>query len=473
MLSTLKEKNRMKDNNKKESNGQRNGTCGTKRSYQAVLLLFLLVLCACGSDYGQRESVPSQEPSRVDTGFVLTGPNSYDSADTAILTEKNRDDNTVTFLNLNRSKYYTLSMDGTTRLTDKYGESVSLEQIQIGDIVDVTFLKSTRHLTSMQLSPEAWTNNGVSRYEMDHVRGEVTIGEDIFKLTDNTQYISLGHHIEKMDLNAADVLNFQGIGNQVLSVSVEKGHGYLRLVNDENFVGGWIEIGQSVVRQIAEDMLLVVPEGSYQVSISHRGGGGVKSVVINRNEEATLDIGDLAVAEVQTGMLLFSISPSKATVYIDGTETDVSGPVTLDYGIHQMIVKADGYKSITQYIRVGQASAGINVVLESMTATDDKDKDKDTDKDKDKDKNVTDASTGNYKIHVDSPDDVEVYLDGNYVGIAPCSFKKVAGAHVITLRRTGYTTRSYTVQVDDEDKDLSYSFADLVEIEDYEDEDDD
>lgn len=470
MSSTLKEKNRMKDNNRKESNAQRNKNCGRKRSYQAVLLLLLLVLCACGPDYGQRESAPSQEPNRVDTGFVLTGPNSYDSADTAILTEKNRDDSTVTFLNLNRSKYYTLSMDGTTRLTDKYGESVSLEQIQVGDIVDVTFLKSTRHLTSMQLSPEAWTNNGVSRYEMDHVRGEVTIGEDIFKLTDNTQYISLGHPIEKMDLNAADVLNFQGIGNQVLSVSVEKGHGYLRLVNDENFVGGWIEIGQSVVRQIAEDMLLVVPEGSYQVSISHRGGGGMKSVIINRNEEATLDIGDLAVAEVQTGMLLFSISPSKATVYIDGTETDVSGPVTLDYGIHQMIVKADGYKSITQYIRVGQASAGINVVLESMTAAEDN-KDKDTDKDKDK--NVTDASTGNYKIHVDSPDDVEVYLDGNYVGIAPCSFKKVSGAHVITLRRTGYTTRSYTVQVDNEDKDLSYSFADLVEIEDYEDEDDD
>lgn len=454
---------RMSDTVRKRNQNRRR-----KRVGSPVLFLFplLLLLCACGSDYGRQESAPSQEPSRVDTGFVLTGPNSYDSADTAILTEKNKDDGSVTFLNLNRSKYYTLSMDGTTRLTDKYGESVSLEQIRVGDIVDITFLKSSRHLVSMQRSPEAWTNEGVSRYEMDYVRGEVTIGEDIFKLTDNTQYVSLGQHIEKMDLNAADVLSFQGIGNQVLSVSVEKGHGYLRLVNDENFVGGWIEVGQAIVRQIAEDMLIVVPEGSYQVSISHKGGGGIKNVIINRNEESALDIGDLEVAEVQTGMLLFSISPSKATVYIDGTETDVSGPVTLEYGIHQMIVKADGYKSITQYIRVGQASAGINVALESMTADDDKEEEKD------KDKNVTDAASNNYKIHIDSPDDVEVYLDGNYVGIAPCSFKKTAGAHVITLRRTGYTTRSYTIQVDNEEKDLSYSFADLVKIEDTEDEED-
>ena len=114
-----------------------------------------------------------------------------------------------------------------------------------------------------------------------------------------------------------------------------------------------------------------------------------------------------------------------------------------------MIVKADGYKSITQYIRVGQASAGVNVVLESLTEEEDSKKD------------VTDVSTSYYKVHVDSPEGAEVYLDGNYVGIVPCSFKKTSGAHVITLRKTGYTTRSYTIQVDEEDKDISYSFAEL------------
>ena len=53
-------------------------------------------------------------------------------------------------------------------------------------------------------------------------------------------------------------------------------------------------------------------------------------------------------------------------------------------------------------------------------------------------------------------------MDGNYVGIAPVSFKKDAGSHVITLRKTGYTPRSYTIQVDSEDKDVTYSFAELV-----------
>lgn len=429
---------------------------GRKRLLSLLLLILGLTMAACApGSSSEMADVPSTE--EVHTGYKAPGPDSYDSADTAVLVDKNENQKLLTFLNLNRGREYTLSYDGTTKFSDKYGESVSLKQIAVGDIVDVTFLKDIKHLTQMMLSSKAWKNEGVARYEMNHIRGEVTIGEDIYKLTDNTRYLSDGQIIEAMDINASDVLSFQGIDNQVLSVCVDKGHGYLRLVNDESFVGGWIEIGQSTIQRITEDMLLVLPEGSYQVNISHRGGGGLRDVIINRNEETTLDIGDMEVPETQTGMVLFSLSPSDATLYIDGTETDASAPVTLEYGIHQLIVKAEGYKSITQYIRVGQASAGVNVVLESATASEDEEDDDN--------KDVTDVSTSYYKVHVDSPEDAEVYVNGNYVGIAPCSFKKTSGVHVVTLRMEGYKTRSYTIQVDSEEKDITFSFAELVALE--------
>ena len=65
-------------------------------------------------------------------------------------------------------------------------------------------------------------------------------------------------------------------------------------------------------------------------------------------------------------------------------------------------------------------------------------------------------------MYVDAPEGVEVYLNGSYVGISPCSFRKQSGVQVITLRKSGYETRSYTVQVDEEARDMSYSFVDLV-----------
>ncbi len=439
----------------------RKNTYSTRRITAGMLgLLTAAALAACGKTQGMGTSQgPSPSPERIDTGFVVTGPDSYDSADTAVLVDRDPQKNTLTFLNPELGRRYTLSLDDTTRFCDKYGDSLSLEQIETGEIVDITFLKSDKHLTTLQLSQKAWSYEGITRYELNTVRRQVTIGPETFKITDNTQYLSQGKNIDIMDLNPADVLCFSGIDTQVLSVRVEKGHGYLRLENDENFVGGWIEIGQSVVRRITEDMLIAVPEGNYDVTISRRGGGGTRRVAIGRDQETVLDIGDMEIPEPQSGMVLFSVSPSTAELYIDGQPIDISGPVTLEYGLHQLIARAEGYQSITQYIRVGQESAGINVELDPYEP----DSGSESSEAESTESTVSSNEISTYyKVHIDSPEDAEVYLDGSYIGKAPCSFVKSAGTHVITFRRTGYTTRSYTIQVDSEEKDISFAFADLV-----------
>lgn len=424
-----------------------------RRILSGMLLCGILALAGCGMMSGDTPAESSG--SLLDNVYEAPGPNSYDSADTAVLVKKDNENNTVTLLNLDLGKQYTLYIVGTTTLTDRYGTAVSLEQIELGDVVDVTFLKSQKRLNSMMLSEKAWTNESVSKYTLDFDRNNLTIGEEVFKITDDTRFFSEGRQIEEMDINSCDVLTFQGIGNQVLSVVVEKGHGYLRLNNDENFIGGFIEIGQTMVKQITDDMLLTVPEGDYQVNISCSGGGGVKNVSIARGEEVVLDIGDLEVEEEKFGQIIFSLTPSTTELYVDGAAIDASLPVSLSYGIHQIIARAENYQSITTYLKVGQASAGIDIVLEPVDSGDDDDEESsDT---------TIDASSDYYKVYVEAPEGVEVYVDGNYIGISPVNFKKEEGSHVITLRKSGYETRSYTISVDDEEKDISFSFAELVE----------
>ena len=433
---------------------------GKKRWITSGLLGIMAAAVFSACAMGESGQGPSSSQGKYDTGFVLARPDSYDSADTAILVGRNDQENTLTFLNLELGRRYTLSLSGSSRFYDKYGQSLSPDQVETGEVVDITFLKSEKHLTTLQLSTQAWTYEDISRYEFNNTKGEVSIGSELFKLTSNTQYLSEGKIIESMDLNPADVLCFSGIGNQVLSVRVEKGHGYLRLKNDENFVGGWIEVGQAVIQRISQDMLVLVPEGSYEVNISYRGGGGTKSVVINRNQESVLDIGDLEIPEPQSGMVLFALNPSTAELYIDGTQVDASGPITLEYGLHQLIARAEGYQSITQYFHVGQASTGLNVELDPYESTDKESSSSATESPEPE--STAEPTTNYYKVYIDAPAKAQVYLDGNYVGLAPCSFQKTAGTHVVTLRRAGYTTRSYTIEVDSEQKDISYAFADLV-----------
>ena len=71
---------------------------------------------------------------------------------------------------------------------------------------------------------------------------------------------------------------------------------------------------------------------------------------------------------------------------------------------------------------------------------------------------------GEYRVRIEEPSGAEVYKDGNYLGIAPISFKKSPGTYIITLRRNGYQTRSYTISVDNEEKDASFSFSELVSL---------
>jgi len=428
----------------------------------AIAVMMLCTLAGCTMPAKESTPAPTQAPAQKEyVTHKAPGPNSYDSADRAVVVEIDKDAGTITFLNLDVSMTYTLNIAGTSTLYDKFGEGITLDQIVPGDVADVTFLKSQKRLNSLTLSPEAFCYENASRYSIDDIRNDVTIGDDVFKLTENTLFFSEGRQMERMDLNEVDILTFKGVGSSILSVTVAQGHGYLNLENDESFVGGFIEVGQTQIHRITEDMLLTVPEGDYEIHISHNGSSGVKYASIERGEEVTLDIGDIEVVQPKYGQVIFSLSPTNTSLYIDGNLIDASVPVSLEYGIHQIIARADNYKSITTYMKVGQESAGIDVTLEPIES-DEEEEVVDTDTPSD---DVIDATTDYYKVNIEAPEGVEVYLNGNYIGISPVSFKKEKGNHVITLRKTGHEIRSYTISVDEEDKDISYSFADLVATE--------
>ncbi len=213
-------------------------------------------------------------------------------------------------------------------------------------------------------------------------------------------------------------------------------------------------------------MLLVVPEGSYQVLISNTGYGGTKDVVIEKNKETVMDVADLKGEDVKNGSIVFTVAPEDAVLYLDGKQTDYSEKIDLEYGIHQMIWKATGYQTISQYIKVGQELANIDIQMEATT--EDSGDEEDTDDTEDsEDTTVSEdviSSTSDYRVYIDAPVGAELYLDGSYVGIVPIDFAKVAGSYTLSVRKTGYQTRSYSLQIDNTKKDVTYTFSDLEVI---------
>lgn len=422
----------------------------------------------------------------------------YNSEDTAIFINQNPEDKTLELQNMKTGKRYTLNYDGTTAFWDKYEQAISLAQLERGSVVTARFYKEAKKLAYLKENSAYVHYDDLKNYILDTKAKKISISGTEYKLNSHLVILSDEKEAELMDINQMDILSVWAYQDQIYSINVERGHGYLRLKNDTYFIDGWIEVGQSVIQKVTEDMLLVVPEGVETVSISHNGSSATQEITFERNEEMIWDLETVEIVRPQTGSIIFTITPSTAQVLIDKEEVDVSNPVELEYGIHQMKISEEGYDSVSKYIKVGAPSANIAVELEKAEEdTSEKDENKQDDtkqtdskteetsesessketdtntqsaiqkeeesskEDTNDEKDVT-SSSSSYKVYIDSPEGAEVYLDGNYIGIAPVDFTKKSGNYVITLRKTGCQTRSYTLQIDSEEKDVNYSFSELV-----------
>lgn len=462
-----------------------------RRISSAVTMLTLaaLVLTGCTSEASNigRAQDKNGEPDVVDTGFTLSTVGSYDSADTAVVLSTDPDNKAVSFINMDTGKPYTLYYDGTTYVKDKHDGPMTISQIKAGDVVDITFLKGRKKLASIQRSPEAWVYDEVHNYDLAGSNRSASIGSQMYSLPESVVVLSDGRRVEAGEVVSQDVVTISGISHKIYSINVDRGHGYLRLKNDQLLLGGWIEVGNSVIRQISEDMLLTVPEGSYQVVLTNNNVGCVKEITVERGKEVVLDVGDLEVAEDAVGKILFTVEPEGATVSVDGKPVDISKPVELKYGIHQIQAEANGYDTLTKHIQVGSEYATISFKLEESRKNDGKDSvsDNSTTPDRIPWKDTMDSVSANnlnrdsisdntlsvsenalgtsnkYKVYVDSPKGVEVYLDGNYMGISPVRFTKTVGRHEITLKKSGYKTKTYTIYLENTRKDETYSFSAL------------
>lgn len=493
-----------------------------KRILFAVCIAIFLTGCGFNPVKGMENSEKSESKP-----YEIAAVNSYDSMDVAIVKSINLEEKSITLINTNVSKSYTLTYDGTTNFYDRNHQSLAAMQIQAGDVVEVTFLKTGKLLNTLELYKDAWVKEEVTAFQIANSGKVIEIYGEKYRFTEDSIVIMPDGMAGLMDINVTDTLKVTGVDHDVFSITVTKGHGYLRLSNDSNVIGGWIEVGNSIIRPITEDMLMLVPEGEFDVNVSVGNASLKRKVVIKRDQETVFDCSSFEPEEIKYGSILFTVEPENTNVYIDGTKVDLSAPVELEYGIHQMIARANGYETLSKYIKVGSEYAALTVLLEKAADAETEEKtesgeeasgqsetesatasesgtesessaeasqsqqegvtetnsaesgesqtesvsseskevteSKETAESKDSALIDTTAST-TYRVYVDAPAGVEVYLDGTYVGLSPINFKKTPGSHTITLRKSGYITRSYTIQIDDEQKDISYSFSELESL---------
>lgn len=405
---------------------------------------FCLILTGCSAASLAQESVFE---SAYENGEQEEMVNIYTSAASAVIKGVDEEDHTITVYLIERNENRTLSYDGATVVWDKYGSAMSMAQLRAGDVADLTYNSELERAGSVTLCADAWSYEGVAKYNLNAGNGSASIGDETYSINDKVLAFSEGRSIEADQIIHQDILTFHGRGHDIISITVDRGHGYLDLANEEAVLGGWIEIGQTVISQIAPDMLFTVPEGNYTVRFTSAGIDETREITIERNKETVLDLGDIKVPEPENGAVKFEVIPETAVVYVDDVKIDTTYPARLSLGLHQATAKASGYDTLSEYFRVDGEITTVKINLEESAGV--------------SGNSTTPTVSEGSRITIEAPAGVDVYQDNLYKGIAPVTYTKTAGEHTITLRRTGYITRSYSIFISDDSQDVTYSFPEL------------
>lgn len=520
---------------------------------------------------GIAEEVPEKTDIASDDDLKASG--------IAILVGRNEDDRELSFESLDGKSLMKLSYDGKTKMLSKRGKILAASQIQLGEILDVTYSTHSKVINEMQISNNAWSQSDISKFEINQRARTIKIGDRQYRMDDSV-VVSYGDELANLiDVTKVDTIKVCGKDKRVCSIIVEKGHGYLRLENDAYFIGGWVEVGQAVIKPISEGMLLPVPEGNYHLRVTNRGYAGDEDIVITRDAETKIDLSEIDIREVAIGHVKFDITPDYAQLFIDGQMQDYEDRVPLEYGVHKIHVELAGYNDVDTNIKVTQEYADVSIELEvdekSVASNDSSEKQELTDwgswsapptssfassssydpfyvpesssrnplgdgttiytgnpasstytsfiyigepgssssssssssgsssgssssSSSDSSSSGSSSSSGGSstdgstdsssssmestssssdssssstiiigskrKLYVDAPIGAEVYINGEYIGIAPAACEKPIGEIIITLSASNCKPKSYTVEVENDDKDVTYSFSELESL---------
>lgn len=441
-----------------------------------------------------------------------------------VVTEIDETAREITLYDIDRKESLAYPYSGGTDIVDKYDQTIAISQLPLGTMVEALHPRNGTKLTKLKISTKAWEYVGVNNLSIDRSSRVMKIGSSKYKYTDDLMILNGTDFVTVYDLATMDELTVRGYEEMIWSITVTRGHGTVKLEDYEGFLGDFITIGYEAIQQIARDMIIMVREGNFNLTVENKRYTATKNITVYRNQETVVTLGDLGPNAAKQGLVTFTISPFGADLFVDGKLTTYAGALELNYGKHDIVVSLEGYVTYEGILTVDTAGKNLRIDLPKEnsnrkatvtetntegtggigsnanpntnpnTSTDpgtnpdpnsnpNSDPGTDTESDPDTGTNGEDGNSPsdsggnngtqtppgedyvvdeNHLIYVQKPVGASVYLNGEFQGISPVSFPKVIGAHVLTFIKDGYETTSYSVEVANDRLDTYFNMPDLV-----------
>lgn len=367
-------------------------------------------------------------------------------------------------------------------------QELVMAELPFGSILSLEVNDETGILSKVAVSKEAWDYKGVKNLQIDEVLSKMQIGESNFMYDAGLTVISGNDNVGLRNIDTSkDILEVRGIGEKILSVNITTGHGVLDFTDYDDFLGGTIEVGYDVFDDISDNMKYVLREGKYKVVMKNGKLSVNKVIDIRRDRTEVLRVSDFTKEMNRSSRVTFNLSPSNSAIYIDGREVDVYKKLELDYGEYLVKVTAEGYMDWESVVTISKPKTVMSIALAlkkeepeegeqddgmaepAINHENSQDNTEDTgiattpsENENDEEKETKVRTDSTKTISFRKPEGATISFDGRVIGDAPCEMSKVTGEHEITLKKDGYETQTYTVNIEDDGEDVVFSFPEMV-----------
>lgn len=462
------------------------------RKYIPFFILIAMVALVISVITGEADTNGGHKKPSVTTttnGLSEQEQITYDRKILGVVKAIDTNKKSITLYNVDGNDELILYYNGATDVKDKYEKVITMSQLTVGEMVDAYYLLNN-DVVAINISADAWEYKKVNNLVINSDKKMMSIADRNYQFNEDLIIASEDQLINLIDLSEKDELTLKGVGSKVYSIVVTKGHGYVRFSNYSDFIGGSLEIGTDNMISISKDMLVVVREGNYKLTMENEGLTGSKLIRVLRNEEIVVDMGEFRREAPQVAKVEFTVIPNGADLYIDGKEIDYSEAIELKYGKHTVTVSLSGYEDYAGIITIDESSMQFFISLAEPVVTEE-DSETDSSNSSSNSSSSSDSSTNNssnsssddesleeevenadksnnsvdseHKIYVQTPIGASVYWDGKLMGTAPVSFTKQVGSYTISLSANGYETVSYPVVIADDGEDVYLNFPNLTE----------
>ena len=419
----------------------------------------------------------------------------------AVVLEKDTELKMITVYNVMTEEEQKLIYTGATTFFDGYGVQMSAGQLPKGSLYQFTMdtkeewistAKEAIDRTEEKEEGGIWEKTGVSYFTIED--NKISFRNQNYRYSKGICVMSNGKKITLQEIDpSVDIVTVRGIDQTIYEIVVTKGHGYISLVNHEDFIGGMIAIGNAKEDTVTQECKYIVREGNYRVTVSHGEYEAMEQLTVVRDETTVFDLFSYGSGPIEKGWLRIAVEPLGATLYIDGVKTLYTDGVELAYGTYRFEFAEGGYISYEATVQISQPQQSLSVYLTEQTGEVTGEEENDPTKEPEIDQNEENPDSNetntneeeednpnnesnavqtsvsikylgydfneDYAIYILGPEGSEIYLDGEYLGQAPIDFEKIIGSYVITVIKSDGSVKNFNCSETDNNEDSYYNFS--------------